>query len=240
MVTKSGRVFGSVIFEEYGSDELSLNFFTADMPRMKDTKEEMLAEDKVLDYPQSPCDQTWMVDYPLLAYKSPTPMNKEIAIVHLALNMPQRIIHLGEWEFVCFVNHTQMVEQKLFKREKETNCDIFFLVRREEKIRLMSFKSNPWLDFAEEPSEADEDIYKQSIFLFNGSFTMMPTEDSQGNKFDWNEQERNDSLKRYSRRFNSDKVQNVQLISKTLGSFEHATLILQFNDSIVQVSLNKK
>ena len=40
MVTKSGRVFGSIIFEEYGSDELSLNFFTADMPSIHDKKDE--------------------------------------------------------------------------------------------------------------------------------------------------------------------------------------------------------
>ena len=38
-----------------------------------------------------------MVDYPLLAYKTYTPTNREIAIVHMALNMPQRIINLGEW-----------------------------------------------------------------------------------------------------------------------------------------------
>ena len=82
-------------------------------------------------------------------------MNKEIAIVHMALNMPQRIIHLGEWEFVCFVNHTQMVEKRLFNKLKETNCDIMFLVRRKDKIRLMSFKSNPWLEFQEEPTDLD-------------------------------------------------------------------------------------
>lgn len=69
----------------------------------------------------------------------------------MALNMPQRIIHLGQWEFVCFVNHTQMIEQKLFKKNKETNCDIMLLVRRNGKIRLMSFKVNPWLDINEDP-----------------------------------------------------------------------------------------
>ena len=51
-----------------------------------------------------------MVDYPLLAYKTVTPMNREIAIVNMVHNMPQKIIHLGQWEFVSFVNHTQMVE----------------------------------------------------------------------------------------------------------------------------------
>ena len=46
-------------------------------------------------YYQEPVSQTYMVDYPLLAYKTFNPKNKEIAIMHLAYNMPQRIIHLG-------------------------------------------------------------------------------------------------------------------------------------------------
>ena len=104
-------------------------------------------------------------------------MNKEIAIIHMALNMPQRIIHLGEWEFVCFVNHTQMVEQKLFEKQKETNCDIMFLVRRNKQVRLMSFKSNPWLEFDEPASETDPDVYKQAVFLFSGNLHFMPQED---------------------------------------------------------------
>lgn len=59
-----------------------------------------------------------------------------------------------------------MVEQKLFKRHKETNCDIMFLVRRNGKIRLMSFKSNPWIHFNDygttndnDSIKADEEIY---------------------------------------------------------------------------------
>ena len=55
-----------------------------------------------------------------------------------------------------------MVEQKLFEKSKETNCDIMFLVRRGEKIRLMSFKSNPWLKFDEPASDVDPDVYKQA------------------------------------------------------------------------------
>ena len=38
-----------------------------------------------------------------------------------------------------------MVEQRVFKKEKETNCDIMFLASHNGKIRLMSFKSNPWI-----------------------------------------------------------------------------------------------
>ena len=116
-----------------------------------------------------------------MAYKTVAPDNKEIAIVHMALNMPQRIINLGGWEFVCFVNHTQMVEQKLFGKKKETNCDIMFLVRRERKIRLMSFKSNPWLKEEEIPKDNDDpDIYKQAIFLFSGYLHYMPDEEEDG------------------------------------------------------------
>ena len=55
-------------------------------------------------------------------------MNNEIAIIHMAQDMPQRLIDLGQMEFVCFVNHTQMAESRLFGMDKETNCDIMFLV----------------------------------------------------------------------------------------------------------------
>ena len=155
-----------------------------------------------MDYPQEPPMQSWIVDYPLLAYKTASPTNKEIAIVHMALTMPQRIIHLGEWEFVCFVNHTQMVEQKLFGKNKETNCDIMFLVRREEKYRLMSFKSNPWLEFTEEASMDDSDVYKQTIFIFSGKLDFFPTHDERNRTVDRTPQ----NVRRFSRRLNSDKI----------------------------------
>lgn len=131
------RLYGSVLFEECGSGEVKLNMFSAEVG-IEDDQE-------LLDYPQEPVPQSWIVDYPLLAYKTFTPRNKEIAIVHMAYNTPQRVLHLGEWEFICFVNHTQMVEQKCFKKSKETNCDIMILVKRDDKCRLMSFKTNPWL-----------------------------------------------------------------------------------------------
>ena len=98
IINSRGRFFTSVIYEQYGSDQLTLSFLTS-VTRRKGSSFE-------LDYPQQPVPQTWMIDYPLLAYKTFTPKNREIAIVHMALNMPQRIIHLGQWEFVSFVNHT--------------------------------------------------------------------------------------------------------------------------------------
>ena len=41
-----------------------------------------------MDFPQEPLLQDWIVDYPLLAYKTSSPTNKEITIVHMALTMP--------------------------------------------------------------------------------------------------------------------------------------------------------
>ena len=79
---------------------MSLNLISASLDEAEKTR----------DYPQSPLSQTWIVDYPILAYKTVSPMNNEIAIIHMAQNMPQRLISLGDWEFVCFVNHTQMSE----------------------------------------------------------------------------------------------------------------------------------
>ena len=73
-----------------------------------------------------------------------------------------------------------MVEQKLFKKAKETNCDIMFLVRREEQYRLMSFKSNPWLEFEEDATTDDSDVHKETLFLFSGKLKFMPTEDERG------------------------------------------------------------
>ena len=45
-------------------------------------------EEAELDYPQQPVPQSWIVDYPLLAYKTINPKNQEIAIIHMALNIP--------------------------------------------------------------------------------------------------------------------------------------------------------
>ena len=54
--------------------------------------------------PQHAIEQKWIVDYPILAYKSVTPDNKEIVLAHLSHNMPQRAIHLGKYEFASFVS----------------------------------------------------------------------------------------------------------------------------------------
>ena len=88
-----------------------------------------------------------------------------------------------------------MVEKKLFKKEKETNCDIMFLVQRKGKMRLMSFKCNPWLQFTELPNDADPEVVKHSLYLFSGLLMKQKPDEALATKF--------------YRRFHSDKVQNV-------------------------------
>ena len=86
----------------------------------------------------------------------------------MAQNMPQKFINLGKWKFVCFVSHTQMIEQRLYGMHSEFNCNIIFLVTQNDTYRLMGFKSNPWMSYDEEIDPDDFECYKQSIFLFNG------------------------------------------------------------------------
>ena len=42
-----------------------------------------------------------------------------------------------------------------------------FLVQNEGKIRLMSFKSNPWLSKEEHPKKGTS-LHKHSLFIFTG------------------------------------------------------------------------
>ena len=68
-----------MIFEEYGSDELILEFFTTHLHKQ---------DQNDMDFSQRPLAQTFIVDYPLLAYKNYTPDNHEICIVHMAMDIP--------------------------------------------------------------------------------------------------------------------------------------------------------
>ena len=64
-----------------------------------------------------------------------------------------------------------MVEQKLFGKSKETNCDIMFLVKRDGMIRLMSYKSNPWDYEKDQDGLIDKGIFNVKsniIYLFSG------------------------------------------------------------------------
>ena len=90
IIDDQGRFISSVLFERAGSDELEINFVTASLSVKKKLQEEdeESSSEQLPEYPCAPLRQQWIVDYPLMAYKTFSPANNEIAIVHLAVNMP--------------------------------------------------------------------------------------------------------------------------------------------------------
>ena len=69
-----------------------------------------------------------------------------------------------------------------------------FLVReKDEMLRLMSYKSNPWLNFDHPEVEHDSNISMQDLFMFSGMLELEPG------------QSRAD-FKKFSRQYTSDKI----------------------------------
>ena len=153
----------------------------------------------------------------MLAYKTTSPDNREIALVHLAQNIPQRVIHLSRgFRFVCFVSGSN--------ERIDTACQIMFLVKNDSgNLQLMMIKSDPWKnidqdDYFEEP---------ESVFMFQGVIGI-PKEGDE----------------RYRPRlFSADKIKDVQLlhdVKKCLKGkkVNYATLVIQFEHCIGTASLN--
>ena len=103
-----------------------------------------------------------------------------------------------------------MIEKKIFEADYESNCNIMFLVKRNNKIRLMSYKNNPWRN-----TENDDNEYRaqDSLYLFKG--ILGQHEKSGGKKKDKNNT--NFIKLKDARRFDSDKIQVVELLSKIVG-----------------------
>ena len=109
LITSDGQCFGSIVYEEFGTDHLTLEFYTSNLHDTETIHEDDLT---FLHYPQRPLDQKWIVEYPLIAYKHYSPQNREIVITNIAHDTPQKVINLGEsWEFVHFVKHTAFAEK---------------------------------------------------------------------------------------------------------------------------------
>lgn len=83
LVSTNGRYLSSLIFQNGDDPTLQISFVSAQMPKKEDIEETDEVVEQ-LDYPQSPTRQDWIVDYPLLAYKTMEPTNREIAIVHMS------------------------------------------------------------------------------------------------------------------------------------------------------------
>ena len=125
-------------------------------------------------------------------------------IVHLAKSSVQKVINLGEWEFVNFVNHTQMAERRIYKENYEAYCNIMFMVRRKDKLRLMCYRTNPWV--LDDNAEFIEEKDKDSIILFSGVIA----EDEEFSR----------------KRYDSDKIQACELLTRKIGKQERFMLIV--------------
>ena len=76
--------------------ELKLEWFLEDFRLQRDGGNKLVRNLK----------QNVSVDYPLMVYKSFMPDNRELVMVNLAdLNQPQKIMHLVDMQFLCFVKH---------------------------------------------------------------------------------------------------------------------------------------
>ena len=71
---KEIKIAGSMVYEDIGTGELVLDFYTSTLN----------CNTNKIEYPQQPLQQSVHVNYPILAYKCMNPDNRTIAIVHLA------------------------------------------------------------------------------------------------------------------------------------------------------------
>ena len=171
--------------------------------------------------------QSWIIEYPLLAYKSYTPNNNELVVMHLAAEMPQRFISLEEWEFVCFVNHTQMQDIRVYNQKHQRSVDIMFLVRgKDGYLRLMSYKTNPWFFVTDLHGKTNKAIYRNDlsqIKIFSGVLKW-PT---------------NTGDPIASSKLSDDKIKACQLLTlqKRQGSYQQFTFVIQMNDKIISTRL---
>ena len=138
VVNRKKEVFGSVLLDEYSiPDEIVLQFFSANLDAGTTEKAQ---------FPQRPLGQEWHVEYPILAYKTFKPDNKEICIVNIAADVPCKMIDLGDFEFISFIKHTQMVNKKLFRKQREDKIIFTILVQHNGNLRLISYNVNSALN----------------------------------------------------------------------------------------------
>lgn len=75
----------------------------------------------------------YIVEYPVLAYKTSLPMDNEIAFVNLIHNEPQKFLNISPYRFVQFVDTGLNPEFGLdpFVTDGSMNTCIFFIVQRD-------------------------------------------------------------------------------------------------------------
>ena len=128
---------------EYINSAPTVNFFTYDLRKIKneDTGELAWQEPTV----QSPIPQQFIVDYPLIAYKSFMSDNSEVVICNMALRKePQHILHMRTWQFVCFVGTAMLRE--FSEHINKFHSKIFYVAKHNKllKYRLLLLRFDPW------------------------------------------------------------------------------------------------
>ena len=76
LITSNNEMMGAVFYEKPATGQVLFNWYLTKLHTQMDPKD--------FYYPQEPIEQSWIADYPVLAYKCMSPDNKEIALVHLA------------------------------------------------------------------------------------------------------------------------------------------------------------
>ena len=77
--TKSCDLIGAAVCEANGTNELATSFFASKSKKPGECD---------MEFPQEPLRQSYIINYPILCYKTNQPDDKSIAIVHLADNIP--------------------------------------------------------------------------------------------------------------------------------------------------------
>jgi hypothetical protein len=161
-----------------------------------------------------------VVSYPLMAYKSCNPMDKEIVICNLATNEPQKIIDISPCTFVAFVHEG-------LDFNPDGNTHIYFLVNRmnkkgELKFRILRYSQFP---FKWEKSGESDDT---KDFLMDGEFSLMSGAIDVVPK-------NNDDINALCR----EKIRCCQMLEGERVGGKAVLLVLQLVDRIYAVSMNK-
>ena len=201
LITAKNEIIGAILFEKPHRKEVTLNWYFTSLIPVKDGQ---------LKYPQERMKQSFIVNYPMLAYKEMSPDNSKISLVHLAEEIPQRIVNLGDWEFISFVHNSNENIQE--------DCKINFLVGNKGRIKLLMIRLDPWKRIDKE-TPFDE---PETIFEYN-EYVNLPTKKDECFK---------ENL------FTNDKLKNIMLLQNTIAKTCQITLSLQYRHCILTTSLN--
>ena len=86
--------------------------------------------------------ENFIVQYPILAYKSYAPSHDELIFVNLIKNAPQKVVSMAPFKFVKFVETRLWPTKNLLNQTDENRWEttVFMLVELEQKIYLMAYR----------------------------------------------------------------------------------------------------